>query len=199
MRYLPLILLFLGCISAIKLDVNMSWLFGVWCILYMICLFISVILERKNIKYKEKIIKNLISSIDPTIKYGGNKNDGFVFKELYLDASYREKKGYRRNFTDYMEYELDNDASVKLANCGVYKKKGIYEKVSAGVKIFEGVAVKISRNCNISNNILIQQNKFFKGKIKDTNQEFEKYFDLYADDMENIDAIVNEGVKKRIS
>ena len=199
LRYLPFILLFLGCILAIKLDVNMSWMFGVWCIFFMICLFISVVLEiKRNIKYKEKVIKNLISFIDPTIKYGGNKNDCSVFKELYLDAIYREKKSYIRNFTDYMEYELANDVSMKLANCSIYKKKGIYEKVSAGAKIFEGVVVKLSRNCNISNNILIERNKIFKGKerVKDTNQEFEKYFDLYADEMENIDAIVNEGVKK---
>ena len=32
LRYLPFMLLFLGCILAIKLDVNMSWMFGVWCI-----------------------------------------------------------------------------------------------------------------------------------------------------------------------
>ena len=133
-------------------------------------------------------------AIDPDIKYGDFDLEE-TYRDIYLESGYNDSYINRQRVTDYMEFEINDGAKVKLADL-------LLQHYTAGiddspVNVFSGIAVRILREKTVNNEVLIQRNSLCKGKnrVKSSNQIFEKYFDIYVDNSNTIDTLLPEQTK----
>lgn len=163
----------------------------------MICGLVFIVLSCKKLQYESIIIEKLIFAINNNVKKKGFD----VIQELYCDAGFIPHVpsiyNGRKEFFTSMKYKLNDTVSVKLALLYLFSKgyKGSY------AMIFGGIVSKIDKNLNNSNDISIRMNEIIKGsagknRLKNNNEKFEKYFDLYVENPSNVDNIITENVKQ---
>jgi len=158
-------------------------------------LFVGCVLRSKRtVEYKNEVIKKLLLGVDPNIRYE-EKHPNWVYTNMYLDAGFKDGSINRQYVTDYMEFEANDGAKVSLADLLLqYHSSG---KNSTTTDVFSGIVVKIVRDKAVNNEILIQRNTLFKhsNRTKDSNELFEKHFDLYATDSSSLDMVFSEQAK----
>lgn len=195
-----------------------------FCFLFIAFIVISAIVRRgKSLKYKNVVINEIATTINPSIKYQPidiiNIFSSPIFEELYLAANFNDipsNQGSSADYldyneyanlinlqgsaTDYMEYAISYEEYVKLID--LHLKYQIYSPVTKSTQTingFEGIVAKISRNKFIDNEILIVQNKILKPKNHiNYNDEFDKYFDVSASNIDNCQIIISENIKRQL-
>lgn len=164
--------------------------------------FIGIFLfSSKNTSYKKIIIRDLLSTINSSTTYKNDINindESTILNDVYVSADFKDSLYNRSHLTDYIEYDLGYDYTVKLADINLqYHSSG---RNSSTRDIYEGIVAKISRTTNLTSNILIERNKLFKDidRIKDSNETFEKIFDIYSDDSYSVRTIISPAVKEKL-
>ena len=159
------------------------------------CLFTA---KKRVVSYKDVIIKNLIMGIEPNILYRSDPVD-LLYKDMYAVAGFKDWiSSYPGvTLTDYMRFETEN-SRVTLAE--LLLKNSRYRRSGMKFTVFSGIIVNIFKEKMVENEILIEKDRVVKRgrRIIDTNERFEKYFDIYSIDSVGCNEIVTEQVKSEL-
>lgn len=179
---------------------------------------IGIPLFPHPLKIKNNIIEMLLKNIDPEIKYR-NLNDEIyeqkdIIKDLYANSGFRDKsskifldsfyEGPDANIkeaSDYIEYVTKNNIRVKLSDISLKYEISGREKYTE--EIFKGIIAKIENRKMVKNNFLIECDKINKKmdyslKYPESNEPFEKIFDLRVTDVEDVVVVMDETAKKEL-
>jgi len=174
-------------------------------LLFIGFIIISAIIRRgKSLKYKNVVINEIATTINPSIKYQpidmSNIFSSPLYRELYWAANFKDIPSNQGSATDYMEYDISYEEHVKLIDLHLqYQNYSHATKSTQTINVFEGIVAKISRNKFIDNEILIEQNKIFKHRNHiNYDDEFDKYFDVSALNIDNCQIIISENIKKQL-
>jgi len=163
----------------------------------IIVFFAIILIPRKTSKYKNEVIKSFITSINPEMSYDNNVKK-YLYTGLYKQSGFKDSASDRTYITDCIEYELNCGDKVTMFD--LHLQHHGYGRNSSISEVFEGMFAKITREKNIGNKILIERNKFIKGKnrIKSDMPGFELFFDLYAEDKNAADMMISNDIKEEI-
>ena len=185
-----IIMIFIVSIVYLKFYDSISYLLGILCIIpivFVFCIvyFISLdILGNKDVSvfnkdYKEKIINKLLENFIEELDYDPLKK---LSSNIYDEAQYGRKYN-RFHSDDYFEGKI-NGKKIVMADLLVELETGTGDDYSCD-KVFNGLFGKIELDKSINSNIrIIRENRLFiskKGKIEMDSYEFEKKFNVYAD------------------
>jgi len=168
----------------------------IWEVIFVIVAVILLLIKKS--KYKNEVIKSFITSINPEMEYSNSSNK-YTRLQLYKQSGFKDGTTNKTYVTDFIKYSLDYGEQVEMIDLHLqhysYDKNG-----SSTSEIFEGILVKVTREKNVDNKILIERNKFFKGKnrIKSEVPGFELFFDLYAEDKNAADVMISNDIKEEI-
>lgn len=150
------------------------------------------ITRTKVSNYKSLVIQKIMLAINPNVKYQGINNK--CFGELYVDAGFNGSSANRQYITDYIEYTNDSGDEIKIAD--VHLQDSGSGSKSKTHNVFEGIVARVERKNSVSANILIEKNNLLKRKNRVISEdEFERYFDMYSEDGNNANLIINSAVK----
>ena len=160
---------------------------AIFCIGYFIT-------RTKVSNYKSFVIQKIMLAINPSAKYKGINNECFGKIYCYdFDGSYAN----RQYVTDYIEYTNIFDDEIKIADVHLKNKES--GRKSKTHDVFEGIVARIDRKNRVSANILIEKNKLLKRKNRISSEdEFERYFDIYSEDDNSANLIINSEVKNEL-
>lgn len=173
-------------------------------LIILITILITVIIDviNKPSKYKVDVAKNFLTSIDSDIKYENSFENILdvhkICEDIYIPSGFRDSNSDITKVTDYMEYNVARDRSVKIATLHLEKHtKGKRKRVH---HIYDGFIAKMTRERYIENEILIERKKRFKHEnmVNDLSDEFEKYFDVYAKSGTNVHSILSQSVQEQL-
>jgi len=191
--FLPLSCMIVYLLNGNKINTTLAIIIFLF---FLIWGFIMII--NKKTKYTDEFFKSFLSEINFNIQYGDNDKKT-QFLELYNKAHFNEIESNREYISDYMEYELEPNTKVQLADLHfLYYHRG--GKDSHTEEVFEGIMAVVTREKYIQNEIILSRNTFLKSRnrVKSDNNEFEKLFDIYAKD-ENIEnMILSQDVKENL-
>ena len=136
--------------------------------------------------YKQSVINTLVKSYSPDLYF--EQNAGISMME-YDRANYREFYDSFRS-EDLIQGRIDNEFSIKMSE--VHTEKTEYTTDSEGrtqtehVTVFHGIFGFVLLQDRLFPNFDISTNSFFskyaKSRVEVDSSNFEKYYDLYAED-----------------
>ena len=179
-------------------------------IIILYCVVIGTYILLKN-RYKKKYIKlykyNIIGSIaklvNENLEYKMMNTNDFDIKNNYLAAKFDNKKTDILYVDDSIEGTLSKDVHVKICDISIQSETELYEydtyimyknkvmpykknAISKKKKQLQGIFAMATTSNDIETTIKISRNKLkildSKERIQMDSSEFEKYFDVYAED-----------------
>lgn len=171
-------------------------------IIYLIAMFlivIELILYKDNKAdkflyrntYKKYVIKELINILNYNVTYEPeNPNKNSYYEEKYIDANFflNIAEFYAE---DFIEGEIDN-CPIKISDVTVKRSSGKYRTV------FEGIFAFVDYNKHIMSNVVISRtfllNNDGKTKVDVNNDEFNKRFNVYAQNESYAQRLLNDGL-----
>lgn len=186
--------LFSNIYNKLDFDVGLVYLFIIGIIL--ILFIILVIVKKKKPSYDyiaDDVMKKIIITINPNVNYKYNIiNEDFV-NEIYSNSGFRDGPFFR-DCGNYIEYDLSPSINVKMLHIS------FYSGLESNYLGFCGIVAKVSRENWVENEILkIEKSSFIKwlNNIKCLT-EFEKYFDLKAQDKQVAKLKITQAVQLEI-
>ena len=155
----------------------------------MICMILIGSPQKKYTElYKEKVVKTFIKSYDENLEYNPY---GMIPKSIYLSAGFNEAFD-RYHSEDLITGNID-DHEMMIGEVHIEREETDTDsdghKTTSYVTVFQGMFGKVNINNKYNGEIKVHSNKgklgnLFSGKkrIEMDSTEFEKYFDVYADD-----------------
>ena len=137
--------------------------------------------------YKTKIISAILKEVDSNLHYVDYENSTGIQKLTQYDykmAEFDKKIFNEYRSDDHIVGKLEDNSIMRMANLLV-RYRTHHEDGDSVETLFHGIFVDIEVNKNIGANIKILKNKLLsfpnKGKLELDSEEFEKNFDVYAD------------------
>lgn len=169
-----------------------SLFFKMYIIMFMLVINLIVIVVTKilfsknknkfNIKYKNIVIKKLMSNFYDNLEYFPDKPmPEYIYGEVEYNEHYNRYKS-----DDYLKAKIDDKYSIQMAEIMTQKEETYKDSDGTThtktITKFHGVFAKVLMNKSINSELKIMQNGklVFENRLKMDSSEFEKYFDVKA-------------------
>lgn len=180
-----LIALIIGILTLLVLNKIIDTAIPFVLITIMIILITGVVISKEKYTptFKEKAIKPLIKNIDMNLKYNPK---GGIPSAIYQKGEFEKYDNYHSE--DEIEGMLDGKCILRMAEVLTEEESTDSEGRTQTFTIFHGIFGNIEATKNIGTTLKVRSDKgkfggIFKGKTKIDmdSAEFEKYFDIYAE------------------
>lgn len=185
---------FLYCPSVVwSLILSSSILFAFAAFIYSYGIKLPTLLDKKNVKFKEKLIDYIVDECLEGFEY---EKEGCISKEEYLSSKFYEE--FDIFFSeDLMKGKIDGNETI-LAEVETLKKQADFNNP---LPVFHGVFAHIKLKNKIKNNVIITtkdeqvQNRSI---VYTTNKEFNNIFNIYSDNKIDTYTLLNECVQNKL-
>jgi len=134
--------------------------------------------------FKSKVMTELVKYYDPNLTFN---EIGLIPQSLYKEAEFERYDIYTAN--DLISGKIDNTIEVKLGDVHTSDQSSDSNGATTTTTVFQGLFSAALLNKDLNSTIKIRSDKGFLGKLLPNkkllqmdSQEFEKNFDIYADD-----------------
>lgn len=137
------------------------------------------------LEYKKEIITNFINILNSNLKYTPFVVDEYSVQKEYEQASFDKKKFNRFYVDDHIEGNLDDVTCANMYDIHIQNvvRSGKHTHTE---EIYKGIFAISNCNKDIGTMVKISKNKIKilsnKEQVQMDSEEFEKYFDVYAED-----------------